>query len=143
MKRIGLIGKTSVSPTEADHLVRFGELLAALGHILVVVEAKGSSAKVREGIERQGGHTTLVDRDVIEQSDVTFLYPDTHLLNRLLDKYGQDLTERFPIIMLTKDTLPKWTKAMEVLLIEKSLPVPTGRGSKEEATNKTSRRSRT
>ena len=120
---IGIIGKSILDPEEAEDLYYVGRCIGRLGHVLAFIEAKGTTQKVREGVEIEGGELLPLAKDVIGHADHTLIYPDRRLLARLLSQYPS-LMSMTNVLVIREDQLEEWVEACETTLEDKGIPLP-------------------
>lgn len=118
-RRLGVIGKASLTPYEEAGITYIGRCIAALGHTLVIAEAPGVATAVKVGVEVQGGKVQIVPNGVIENSDLTLVYPDPPLLARLMDKYPS-LDTQVTII----DDIDRWLDAIKQIFHQMKIQPP-------------------
>jgi hypothetical protein len=118
-RKLGVIGKGSLTPYEEEGIRYIGRCIAVLGHTLVIAEAPGVAAAVRGGVEVEGGEVLLVPNRVIEQSDLTLVYADSPLLTRLRSAYP-DLDTRVTMI----DNIDRWLDAIKTIFHQLKLEPP-------------------
>ena len=117
MKKIGIIGKTTITTRERAQLRYLGRCLARLGHPIVVVPAKGTVDAVREGVKSENGEIVEIDKGVIDTADNTWVLTSRRLLSRLLTVYPDlhdkdnvavfDSKELDEVIRLTNEALKR------------------------------------
>lgn len=123
-RSIGFVGKTNITDYQAAILTYIGRCIAALGHTLVIVPAKGSATALREGVELQGGKVRTLEAGVLEVADRTLLYPDPPLLARLEHTY-KDLRARHDVAIIEDDNaLDGWLIAMKRILTKFGIDLP-------------------
>jgi hypothetical protein len=120
---IGVIGRTRLSEAEHNDLRFIGQCIAAFGHTLAYVPAKGTADAVREGAEAEAGETLVLDAGVIDKAEHTLVYPDKRLLYRLLVTYP-DFHARANVTVITPAALSDWADAAAQLLKAEGLPIP-------------------
>lgn len=118
-RRLGVIGKASLTDYEEAGITYIGRCIAKLGHTLVIAEAPGVATAVKVGVEVEGGKVLVVPSGVIEASDLTLVYPDPPLLTRLSSKYP-DLSSRATII----DDIDRWLDAIKTIFHQLRLEPP-------------------
>lgn len=122
-RRIGFIGKGTVTDYESVILAYIGRCLARIGHTLVVATTAGAAGAVREGVVSQEGKVVVVDAGVIEASDRTLLYPDLKLLERV-EHTHKDLYERSDIVIIYEHQLEEFLTATKQIVQEYNLELP-------------------
>lgn len=122
-KHIGFIGKADISDYETACLQYIGKCLAALGHTLVSVPARGSEAALRVGVEAQGGAVHSIGAGVLDTAERTLLYPDPHLTERLKKAYP-DIEHRDDVVFITDGQLHEWVDAMKQILDDHGINRP-------------------
>lgn len=122
-KRIGFIGRTDISDSEKETLIKIGRSLARLGHTLVTVPAEGATACVREGVEAEKGHILDLHQGVLEQSDHTLLYASPRLLERLRSAYPA-LEISYKVTILRPHQLQIFWGAMAQIMAEQGIAIP-------------------
>lgn len=123
-RKIGFIGKANITPHEAGLLWYIGRCIAALGHEVLLVPAKGAANALREGVEIEGGRLTLLTTGTVEQADHTHIYPDAPLLEKLKKKYP-DIEDRPDVLIIPRDRLDEWYEAVRTVLVERGVTPPT------------------
>ena len=119
-RTVGIIGKRVITQQERTSLHLAGKFIARLGHTVQTIPQKGVSEAVVRGVESEGGNTRQLDANVIEKSDVTFVYPDTRLLTRLLAVYP-NLRSNERVIVIEEGQLQHLTDALVTILEERHL----------------------
>ena len=122
-RKIGFIGKSSITAYEAACLEYIGKCLAQIGHSLVLVPAKGSAAAMRVGVEAREGKVHEVQSGVLDQADRILIYPDTRLFQRLEQTYP-DITERENVVFIYPNQLDEWVRAMKEILNDYGIALP-------------------
>jgi hypothetical protein len=122
-KRIGFIGKGTLTPKETGLIWYIARCVTRLGHTVVLAQAPGVSKAVEEGVVFEGGGLDIVLTGVIEASDHTMIYPDSILLDRLKVKYSDILT-REDVAIITEDNLDEWYDAVRTILSNRGVALP-------------------
>ena len=122
-KRIGFIGRSTITEEEGATLVLLGRALARLGHTFVSVPTEGATAKVREGVEVEKGDILDLQNGVLETADNTLLYPSPQLLSRVREKYP-DMETRYRVTILQPHQLKAFWGAMTQIMAEQGIEVP-------------------
>ena len=120
---IGFVGKGAITEYEEAALTYIGKCIAALGHTLIIVPAKGAATALRVGVETQGGKVQLVEAGVLDRADRTLLYPDPNLLDRLKRAYP-DLDNMKNVVNLAEHDLDMWIDALKAILDEYQISRP-------------------
>lgn len=119
-RKLGVIGKASLTPYEEEGIKYIGRCIAVLGHTLVIAEAPGVATAVKVGVEVEGGKVLVVPSGVIEASDLTLVYADPPLMKRLSTSYP-DLLERGATII---DDLDRWLDAVKQIFHQMRIEPP-------------------
>lgn len=123
-RRIGVIGKATLTADETTKLTYLGRCIARLGHTLVATDAAGFTAAVKSGVEREGGQLVAVGRAVIDAADHTLVYPDDKLLGRLERAYP-DLHTRSDVLVVRSEQLDEWLDAVLTVMRERGVDPPS------------------
>lgn len=121
--RIGFIGKAAITEEEEIALFYIGRCIARLGHVVVITDAKGATTALKEGVEVEEGSLDIVQKDIIEKSNHTLIYPTPHLLERLRERYP-DIENRKDVAIIYSDELNDWVSAVVTILASKNIPTP-------------------
>lgn len=119
-RRIGFVGRNTITEDEGDILRNIGRYIARFGHTLVIAPTIGSVNAVREGVVSEGGRIEEVTAGVLDASDHSLLYPDPQLLQRMRERYPDiETNPRYSII--TPDNLVEWYDAISTVAREKGI----------------------
>jgi len=121
---IGVIGKSRISADEKTKLRYAARCIVRLGHAVALIPAPGVANAIREGVEIEKGELLELENDVIGHADMTHVFPDARLLERLLTAYP-NLHEREDVFVLDPSELDKYTQACSTLLQRRGIPLPT------------------
>lgn len=122
-RRIGFIGKLSVTAEEATLLRYIGRCIARLGHTLVIVPTNGTQTWVREGVEVEQGSVETLESGVIDSADRTLLYADPSLYEQAKNLYP-DLDTKENVAIIWQDEVVDWYHTMKAILRDKGIPAP-------------------
>lgn len=124
-KRIGFICKEGpLQPDEGGTLYYLGRCIARLGHTLVTTEAENEGTNLlRKGMKVEDGILESVQRGVIEASDHTWIYADTHLLERVRSRHP-DLDTREDVLIVYPEQLVEWAEAVRQVMYERGVIRP-------------------
>lgn len=122
-KRIGFIGRGTITVYEEAALTYIGKCLAVIGHTLVITAAQGASVAMRVGVEAQRGQVNTVPGGIIDVADRTLVYPDLLLLERI-EKTYKNLYERDDVVIIYEHQLGDWLTAMKDTVTGYGLDLP-------------------
>jgi hypothetical protein len=122
-RRIGFIGKGTLTPKETGLVWYIARCVAKLGHTVVLAKAAGVAKAVEEGVGYEAGSLEVVRTGVIEASDHTMIYPDSPLLIKLKARYP-DIETRTDVAIITESNLDEWYDAVRTILTERKVALP-------------------